>query len=131
MYAREWLSKQRMPRALLLFLQVPDFTIPLSNEFEAQSFMDATSEDLPKAPKAMGALRNLQERNAPIGKVFLFTNQDHAPHIYKALAMQFVGVSRLLFAWIKVSTTEGPAYPLMQKMNVSGCSCCLQAALLT
>jgi hypothetical protein len=115
-----------MPCAVLLLLKVPDFTIPLSNEYEAQSFMDATAEDLPKPAKA----RTLQERNPPIGKVFLFTNQDHAPPIYKALAMQFVGNSRLLFAWIKVSTNEGPAYPLMQRMNVSGCFCCLHAALL-
>lgn len=125
LYTKQGWSEQHMRRVVLLYLQVPDFTIPLSNEYEAQYFMDATAADLPKTPKSP-----LQERNAPIGKVFLFTNQDHAPHIYKALAMQFVGTSRLLFAWTKVSTTEGPSYPLMQRMNVSGGCCWMPAVQL-
>ena len=98
--------------------QVPDFTSTISNEVEAQSFLDASFSDLPKAPKVSSP----KEREAPIGKVLLFTSKDEVPGIYKALAAQFTGKSRLLFAWTKVDT-DGPAMPLMQKMNVSAAGC--------
>lgn len=94
--------------------QVPDFTSLISDEVEAQRFLDATAADLPKPPKASSA----QERRAPIGKVVLFTNKAEVPGIYKALAMHFTGKSRMLFAW-STATMDGPAYALMQKMNVS------------
>lgn len=96
-------------------MQVPDYTIPITGEMEAQFFLDATAETLPKPPKA----KTFEERHAPIGKVLLFTNRPEVPSIYKALALQFVGKSRLLFAWVKVETDAGPGVALMQKMNVS------------
>lgn len=99
--------------------QVPDYTVPLSSEVEAQAFLEASVADLPKAPKA----RTYEERHAPIGKVLLFTNKGSVPGVYRALALQFVGTSRLLFAWVQVSETEGPGIPLMQKMNVSVPAC--------
>lgn len=52
------------------------------------------------------------------GKVLLFSTKSEAPAIYKALAMQFAGKSRLLFAWSQASS-EGPSHMLMQRMNVS------------
>lgn len=54
--------------------------------------------------------------------MLLFTSKDEVPGIYKALAAQFTGKSRLLFAWTKVDS-DGPAMPLMQKMNVSEAGC--------
>jgi hypothetical protein len=100
--------------------QVPDFTSSIGSEGEAQAFLDASASDLPKQPPAASA----EERETPIGKVMLFTSKSEAPGIYKALAMQFAGKARLLFAWATVDPSEGPSYPLMQKMNVSDVDVC-------
>jgi hypothetical protein len=99
---------------------VPDFTSSISSEGEAQAFLDASPSDLPLPPPAASPA----ERNAPIGKVLLFTTKPEVPGIYKALAAQFAGKARLLFAWVSADASEGPSYPLMQKMNVSvTCMC--------
>lgn len=93
--------------------QVPDLTSPLSSELEAQAFLDASPADLPVPPKGSRA-----ERDAPVGKVVLFTTKAEVPGIFKALAAHFAGKSRLVFAWSR-NTVDGPGLKLMQKMNVS------------
>jgi hypothetical protein len=96
---------------------VPDFTVPLSDEVAAQAFLDASAADLPVPPKG----QRFRARDAPVGKVLLFTLKDEAPGIYKALAAHFAGRSRLLFAWARASVADGPGVRLMQKMNVRTC----------
>lgn len=93
---------------------MPDFTAHLTNEIEGQLFLAATAADLPDA-----AITHAAARKGPVGKVFLFTMKHEVPGIYKALALQFHGKSRLLFCWT-APDNKGPGYPLMQKMNVSG-----------
>ncbi|WIA14176.1 hypothetical protein OEZ85_002717 [Tetradesmus obliquus] len=93
--------------------QIPDFTIQLSNEVEADAFVKATADSLPP-----DAIRSAEDRRAPIGKVFLFTTKSSVPGMYKALAAQHFGKSRMLFGWATTAHEKGPALPLMQKMNV-------------
>jgi hypothetical protein len=99
---------------VIVVLQIPDFTIQLSNEVEADAFVKATADSLPP-----DAIRSAEDRRAPIGKVFLFTTKTSVPGMYKALAAQHFGKSRLLFGWATTAESNGPALPLMQKMNVS------------
>jgi hypothetical protein len=96
-------------------LQIPDSTIRLSDAEEADAFISATADSLPP-----DAIRSTDDRRAPIGKVFLFTAKSSVPGMYKALAAQHFGKSRLLFGWTTTADEQGPALALMQKMNVSG-----------
>lgn len=97
---------------------MPDFTSLLSDEGEAQAFVAATASSLPRRRRGSGG-HDADEDGAPVGKVFLFSTKHDVPGIYKALAAQFHGRSRLLFAWTSPDTA-GPGVSLMQKMNVSG-----------
>lgn len=81
---------------------------------EADAFVKATADSLPP-----DAIRSAEDRRAPIGKVFLFTTKSSVPGMYKALAAQQFGKSRMLFGWATTAHEKGPALPLMQKMNVS------------
>jgi hypothetical protein len=96
-------------------LQIPDSTIRLSEAEEADAFISATADSLPP-----DAIRSTDDRRAPIGKVFLFTAKSSVPGMYKALAAQHFGKSRLLFGWTTTADEQGPALALMQKMNVRG-----------
>lgn len=96
---------------------MPDFTLELTDEADAQSFMAATGSQLPPA-----AIRIAADKDLPVGKVFLFSTKYNVPGIYKALAMHFHGKSRLLFGWT-TPDNKGPGFPLMQKMNVSVIAC--------
>jgi hypothetical protein len=95
-------------------VQVPDFTIHLTGAVEADAFISATADSLPP-----DAIRSTDDRRAPIGKVVLFTTRSSVPGMYKALAAQHFGRSRLLFGWTTTADEDGPAVALMQKMNVS------------
>lgn len=97
---------------------MPDFTSLLSSPEEADRFVAATGNDLPDA-----AIHSAEDRKSPVGKIFLFSTKKEVPGIYKALAMQFHGKSRLLFGWT-AQDDDGPGYAMMQKMNVGapGCS---------
>lgn len=88
-------------------------TIHLEDEIDGQRFTSATGADLPEA-----AIKTAADRKGPIGKVILFSTKNEVPALYKALAMNFHGKSRLLFGWTRPDS-EGPGWSLMQKMNVS------------
>eukprot|EP00879_Flechtneria_rotunda_P014908 GHRR01015576.1.p1 GENE.GHRR01015576.1~~GHRR01015576.1.p1 ORF type:complete len:609 (+),score=148.82 GHRR01015576.1:560-2386(+) len=91
--------------------QVPDLTIELTDEEDAQAYINATAADMPIV------FRSQHHKDSPIGKVFLFSTKQDVPGLYKALAMRFHGKARLVFAWTSPDES-GPGYPLMQRMHV-------------